>query len=59
MFAVINRQHCAQRKAPVIKVTQRPILRFFVPVGRHIALMVLHAKFHPIGAMVRVQDPQN
>jgi len=31
------RQHCAQRKPAGIKFTQRPILRFFAPQGRHVA----------------------
>ena len=57
---LVNRQHCAQRKAPVILFTQRPILRIFAPQGRHVAPMgvkfgteegtegpLLRAKFHP------------
>ena len=31
------RQHCAQRKPAGISFTQRPILRFFAPQGRHVA----------------------
>jgi len=34
---VFYRQHCAQRKPAGIKFTQRPILRFFAPQGRHVA----------------------
>ena len=57
---VFYRQHCAQRKPAGIKFTQRPILRFFAPQGRHVASIgvkfgmeegtkgpLLHAKFHP------------
>ena len=33
------RQHCAQRKPAGISFTQRPILRFFAPQGRHVAPM--------------------
>ena len=55
---LINRQHCAQRKAPVIYVTQRPILRFYAPQWRLVAPMGVKfgmeegtkfpiAKFHP------------
>ena len=36
-LSVCYRQHCAQRKPAGIKFTQRPILRFFVPQGRHVA----------------------
>ena len=36
---LVNRQHCAQRKAQVIYFTQRPILRIFAPQGRHVAPM--------------------
>jgi len=36
---VINRQYCAQSNTLVIQVTQRPILRFFAPKGRHVAPM--------------------
>jgi len=59
-----------EAQSACIQVTQRLILRFFVPQGRHIAPMgvkfgteegteyrnghLLHAKFHPITAMVRV-----
>ena len=35
----IYRQHCAQRKPAGISFTQRPILRFFAPQGRHVAPM--------------------
>ena len=39
-FARYNyRQHCAQRKSAGIQFTQRPILRFFAPQGRHVAPM--------------------
>ena len=42
------RQHCAQRKPAGISFTQRPILRFFAPQGRHVApIGVKFAKFHP------------
>ena len=54
------RQHCAQCKSAGISFTQRPILRFFAPQGRHVAPMgvkfdveegtevpLLRAKFHP------------
>ena len=54
------RQHRAQRKSAGISFTQRPILRFFAPQGRHVAPMgvkfgmedgseghLLHATFHP------------
>ena len=54
------RQHCAQRKPAGISFTQRPILGFFAPQGRHVAPMgvkfgmeegtegpLLHAEFHP------------
>jgi len=33
------RQHCAQRKSAGISFTQRQILRFFAPQGRHVAPM--------------------
>ena len=33
------RQHCAQRKSAGISFTQRLILRFFAPQGRHVAPM--------------------
>jgi len=37
MLPEFYRQHCAQRNAPVFNFTQRPILRFFAPQGRHVA----------------------
>jgi len=33
------RQHCAQHKPAGISFTQRLILRFFTPQGRHVAPM--------------------
>jgi len=67
------RQHCAQRKSAGISFTQRPILTFFAPQGRHVAPMgvkfgmeegtyLLHAKFHPHRCNVsplRGEKPQN
>ena len=60
LTSVFYRQHCAQRKPAGISFTQRPILRFFAPQGRHVAPMgvqfgmeegtegpLLHAIFHP------------
>ena len=59
LFSFSYRQHCAKRKSAGIQFTQRPILRFFAPQGRHVAPMgvkfgmeegtwdLLHAKFHP------------
>ena len=61
------RQHCAQRKSAGISFTQRPILRFFAPQGRHVAPMGVKfgmedgtsvpssmPHFTPIGATTRV-----
>ena len=39
VLLVCYRQHCAQRKPAGISFTQRPILRFFAPQGRHVAPM--------------------
>jgi len=49
------RPHCAQRKSPVF--TERLILRFFAPQGRHVAPMGMKfglPNFTPIGATTRV-----
>ena len=50
------RQHCAQRKPAGIKFTQRPILRFFAPQGRHVASIGVKfvPNFTPTGATTRV-----
>ena len=51
-------QHCVQRKSAGISFTQRPILRFFAPQGRHVAPMGVKLgsvpSFTPIGATTRV-----
>jgi len=39
LILVFYRQHSAQRKPAGISFTQRPILRFFAPQGRHVAPM--------------------
>ena len=63
--AAYYRQHCAQRKSAGISFTQRPILRFFAPQGRHVAPIGVKfdteasvpssvPNFTPIGATTRV-----
>jgi len=49
------RQHCAQRKPAGISFTQRTILRFFAPQGRHVAPMGV--KFGIVGLLPNFQRP--
>jgi len=48
MDCIVNWQHCEQRKAPVIQVTQNTILRFFARQGRHVAQMGWNLAWSPL-----------